>query len=86
MKVKTKTLKGWARSTYFLGSQNVGRKTFDENLEKFEREAIDNGFKKLSFWDNLRGKNATEKIIVKGWKWNGNWGDPTKEIVAIYYR
>lgn len=45
------------------------------------------GFKQLNTaFDTLRGKDATEKIVIKGRFWRGSWADPTLETVAVFYK
>ena len=79
MKTKTITLKGWANSTT--------NKTFALNYKQKKDELLANGYKELRFWELcLRGKNATEKIVIKGWYWRGAWADATKETYSVFYK
>lgn len=78
MKTTQITLKGWVNSTT--------NKTFALNYKQKKDELLANGYKKLQSWELLRGKNATEKIVVKGWYWRGAWDDPSKEVYAIFYK
>jgi hypothetical protein len=85
MKTRIKTIKGWANNSSYLFSQNSNNLNFEFNLKKFiESELTD--FKELRTWDDLRGKNAKEKVIIKGYYWRGSWSDPTKETVKIFYK
>jgi len=86
MKTKQITLKGWANSTNFLTSENVQNNVFLENYKKKETELISNGYKKRYSFGTLHGIKHSEKIIIKGWFWNGNWNDPTKETISIFYK
>ncbi len=85
MKTRVKTIKGWANNTSYLTSSNVRNDTFATNLQTYVKTALQ-GFTELKFWDTLRGKNATEVVIIKGWYWRGVWNDPTKKIITKYYR
>lgn len=76
MKTRVKTIKAYA---------NINREKFMYNLKMFiESELKD--FKELRIWDDLRGKNAKEKVIIKGWYWRGAWSDATKETVKVFYK
>lgn len=87
MKTKTKTIRGWANKSDLLFSQNSGNIIFTENFRELESRLIKDGYKQLNIaFDTLRGKNATAKVVVKGWHWRGSWSDPTKEIYAIFYK
>lgn len=89
MKVRTKILKGWCNTTSFLFSQNLKSSCkVQQSLNDFlEQEINGKGYKELNIaFDTLRNKNATEKIIVKGWYWRGSWASPTKEIITVYYK
>lgn len=85
MKTTTKTLKGWANKSDYLFSQNSENKTFSANLESYKKNHL-KGFKKLQTWETLKGKQATEKAIIKGWHWRGSWSSPTKETVCVFYK
>ena len=85
MKTTVKTLKGWANNSNLLFSQNTKNDIFNSNLKKYINENLQ-GFKKLSCFDSLKGRQANEKIVIKGYYWRGSWNDPTKEIICIYYR
>jgi len=85
MKVRTKTIKGWVNNSSFLFGENSGSKVFDVNLRKYIRKHL-KGYKKLDFFDTLKGKNATEKVIIKGWAWRGSWSDPTLEKIIVFYK
>lgn len=86
MKVKTITLKGFANVTNYISCENTTNKSFIDNYNKLKERLINEGYKKLQSWENLYGKKATEKIIVKGWYWRGAWSDPTKETYSIFYK
>ena len=76
MKTTQITLKGWANNEYFMAQFNW-----------LEGELITNGFKRINTaFETLRGKNATEKIVVKGWYWRRSWSDKSKEVYAIFYK
>ena len=85
MKTKVKTIAGWANNTDYYFSQNATNDIFQKNLEKYISENL-RGYKRLNFWDTLRGKGATEKIIIRGKYWRGSWNDPTTETVTIFYK
>jgi len=85
MKVKTKTIKGWASDTNYMFSQNVRGDTFSKNLAKYVKENL-RGFKRLKSFQYLKGKNASEKVIIKAWYWRGNWSDPIKKTYCIFYK
>lgn len=86
MKTTTKTLKGWVNDSNYFASSNVESNLFRKNLEKF-REQLGDGWKQLNTaFDTLRGKGASEVIVIKGWYWRGSWSDPTKEMVTKFYR
>lgn len=85
MKVRTKTIKGWANSSSYLFSQNSRNKTFENNLKEYAEKHLQ-GFKRIKFYETLKGKNASEKVIIKGWYWRGAWSDPSKEVVTIFYK
>lgn len=89
MKTTIKTIKGWANESSYLFSQNSSNSVFQSNLQKYMTEARINqrGFKQLNTaFDTLRGKDATEKIVIKGRFWRGSWADPTLETVAVFYK
>jgi len=85
MKATTKTIKGWAINTCFMFSENVTNTLFKANLEKYASENLQ-GYKRLSATDTLKGKKVTEKVIIKGWYWQGSWSEPIKRTAAIYYK
>jgi len=85
MKTTTKTIKGWANNSMLTFSENTTNDTFLNSLDKFIQENL-KGFKRLGLGETLRGKNATEKVIIKGWYWHGSWSDPTKETFAVFYK
>lgn len=87
MKTTQITLKGWANNSDLMFSENSTNEYFMAQFNRLESELIANGFKRLKLpWQDLRGKNATEKIVVKGWYWRGSWSDPSKEVYAIFYK
>lgn len=85
MKTTVKTIKGWTNNSNMLFSPNTKNDSFNKNLKNYVETNL-NGFKKLSFFDSLRDKNAKEKVIIKGYYWRGSWADPTKETVCIFYK
>lgn len=85
MKATTKTIKGWAINTCFMFSENVTNTLFKANLEKYASENLQ-GYKRLSVVDTLKDKKVTEKVIIKGWYWQGSWANPIKRTAAIYYK
>ena len=85
MKVRTKTLKGWANNSDYFFSQNSKNDTFLKNLKEYEKTNL-KGFKRLKFNQTLRGKEAKEKVIIKAYYWRGSWNDPAKETYCTYYK
>lgn len=86
MKTTIKTIKGWVNDSNYLISSNSNSNYFRENLSKF-KESLGDGWKELNIaFNTLRGKEASEVIIIKGWYWRCQWSDPTKEIVTKFYR
>ena len=89
MKTITKTIKGWANNTDFFTNSNTTNNDFINNLNKYlsDNKVFEKGFKELNTaFDTLHGKNATEKIVIKGRYWSGNWADPYKSIYKVYYK
>ena len=88
MKTKIKTFKVWASETYFLFSQNVERGQVTEGQKKIQEWVSENlkGYKKLPSFDTLRGKGAKEKVVLKAWQWNGSWADPSRKVIAVFYK
>lgn len=87
MKIKTITLKGWANNSDLLFSKNVKNKTFLNQFNELKKELLKKGFKELNItFDTLRGKNASEKIVVKGWYWLGSWNDPKKQTYSVFFK
>jgi hypothetical protein len=89
MKTTIKTIKGWANNTDFFTNENTNNNTFINNLNKYlaDNNIIENGFKKLNIsFDTLKGKGATEKIVIKGRYWAGNWASPYKQTYSVYYK
>lgn len=85
MKTRVKTIKGFANNSAYLFSQNSDKLSFESNLKKFiDSELM--GYQELRTWDDLRGKKAKEKVIIKGYYWRGSWSDATKETVKIFYK
>lgn len=72
MKTQTKTVSGFANGT--------------NNLPEICDELRKNGYKELSFFETLRGKKATEKVVVKGYYWRGERADKSKETIVIFYK
>lgn len=87
MKTKQITLKGWANNSDLMCSENSTNSKFLAQFLPLQDELLEKGFKRLNLaFDNLRGKNATEKVIIKGWYWRGAWSDPSKETYAVFYK
>jgi hypothetical protein len=89
MKTTIKTIKGWANNTDFFTNENTNTNTFINNLNKYlnDSKILENGFKKLNTsFDTLKGKEASEKIVIKGRYWAGNWASPYKQTYAVYYK
>lgn len=74
MTTKTKTIRGWANSTTFL-----------KNLNEYKEKNLQ-GFKRLSCFETLKNKKATEKVIIYGCYWMGEWADPQKKVYATFYK
>ena len=74
MKIKVKTINGY-----------VGSETFNKNLNDFVKSEL-SGFKELSCFESLHNKKATEKVIIKVYRWRGEWTGYKKENYSIYYR
>ena len=64
----------------------VGSETFNKKLNDFVSELNANGFKELTCFESLRKKHAAEKVIIKVYRWHGEWTGYKKEIYSIYYR
>lgn len=89
MKTTIKTIKGWANNTDFFTNENTNNNTFINNLNKYlnDSKILESGFKKLNTsFDTLKGKEANEKIVIKGRYWAGNWASPYKQTYAVYYK
>ena len=89
MKTTIKTIKGWANNTDFFTNENTNTNTFINNFNKYlnDSKILENGFKKLNTsFDTLKGKEASEKIVIKGRYWAGNWASPYKQTYAVYYK
>lgn len=85
MKVRTKTIKGWVNSSSYLFSENSSRNLFAKNLKEYQDKHLI-GYHKLQSWETLREKNASGKVIIKGWYWRGACSDSSKEVVTVFYR
>ena len=78
MKTTQITLKCWA---------NTSNEIFIGNFRAIESKLLKNGFKQLNTaFDTLRGKKATEKVIIYAWYWRGEWTDKTKGVYTIFYK
>ena len=88
MKTTIKTFKVWASETHFLFSQNIDTKQANEEQKKVQKWINENlkDYKKLSSSDTLRGKAAKEKVILKAWQWNGSWANPSRRVIAVFYK
>lgn len=86
MKTKQITLPGWANNSNMIFSPNSNNKTFTERFNELEKNLLSNGYQKLKFFQDLRGREASEKLIVKGKYWRGEWADPSRETYAIFYK
>lgn len=76
MKVRTKTIRGTANA---IGS------VFESELKKFIESKL-SGFTYLPTNESIRGKNATEKVIIKAKYWRGEWIGLITEVHSIYYK
>jgi hypothetical protein len=85
MKVTTKTIKGWANNSYLFFSENTTNDLFKKNLSSYVKENLQ-GYKELKPHETLRDKNATHKVIIKGWYWRGSWNDPKRQTVTVYFK
>ena len=74
MKIKVKTINGY-----------VGSETFNKNLNNYVKSELKD-FKELTCFETLKGKKATEKVVIKAWYFRGEWSDPTKETFRVYYK
>jgi hypothetical protein len=82
MKTKQITIQQYANS-----SQNCEHTPFQLAFFKIESDLKGKGYKELNTaFDTLRGKNATEKIIIKARYWAGNWSNVTTRIFTIFYK
>ena len=88
MKTTIKTFKVWASETHFLFSQNIEPKQLNEGHKKVRKWIEENlkGYKRLNSSDTLRGKRAKEKVVLKAWQWNGSWADPSRKVIAVFYK
>jgi len=87
MITKTKTLKGWANNSDLFFSKNVKNKTFLIQFNELKKQLLKKGYKELNTsFDTLKGKKASEKIIIKGWYWLGSWNDPKKQTYSVFYK
>ena len=87
MKTKTITLKGWANNSDLMCCENSNNDKFTKQFSEIKRELLLNGFNELNIsFENLRGKNAAEKVVIKGWYWRGAWADATKETYSVFYK
>lgn len=58
---------------------------FKDKLDKYVETNLQ-GYKELKGFQTLKDKNATHKVVIKGWYWRGAWSSPTKETVTIFYK
>jgi hypothetical protein len=89
MKTTIKTIKGWVNNSDFFTNENTNNNTFINNLNKYlaDNNIIERGYKKLNTsFDTLKDKGATEKIVIKGRYWAGNWASPYKQTYSVYYK
>lgn len=86
MITKQITLKGWANCSDFLFSENSKNTTFLANYKKVAEKLESLGYKQLPIFSDLRGKNASEKVVIKGHYWRGSWASPTTEKYATFYK
>jgi len=82
MKTTTIIAKGWSNMPVLAISDSE----FMDSFGSIRVSLLLNGFIRLDSFENLCGKNANEKVIVKAWYWRGEWSTPTKEIYAIFYK
>ena len=73
MKVRTKTIGGFYSPD------------FEQRVNDYVKSEL-NGFKELTCFESLRKKHAAEKVIIKVYRWHGEWTGYKKEIYSIYYR
>ena len=65
MKTTIKTINaGYANNSDLFYSPNSTNDKFIVALKNYIEKNL-NGFIELKSWDSLRGKNATEKVIIK---------------------
>jgi hypothetical protein len=82
MKTRQITIKQFANS-----SPKCEHTLFQKEFFRIEGDLKSEGYKELNTaFDTLRGKNATEKIIIKAKYWAGNWSDITTRIFTIFYK
>lgn len=60
--------------------------TIGQDLESIIKKLESKGYKRLHFWDDLRGKGAKEKVIVKDKRWGGSWSGLIRFTHSIYYK
>lgn len=89
MKIKRFVIKsGWANNTNYLCSQNVRNDKFQEEYERIIAQHKD--FIPLPLWcesfHDYPKSYGCDKLVIYGWYWRGEWADPTKEVVARFYR
>ena len=86
MKITTKTIKGWAFKTDLMFSPNITDvSNFETNLKNYIKTHLQ-GYTRLPSYLTLHGRNANHKVIIKAWRWHGEWADPSNEVYAIYYK
>jgi len=88
MRTRTITIrKGWANDTDYMFSENVRSTAFKEAYKIVAAKLRADGYKELNYlFDKLKGKNATEKIIIKAWYWRGSWASPDKQTYTVWYK
>lgn len=88
MRTRTITIrKGWANNTVYMMPDNVTPSVFEIIYLIISCKLKADGYTELNAsFDTLRGKNATEKIIIKAWYWRGNWAVPDKQTYAVWYK
>ena len=57
------------------------------DIAELEKHLLSEGYKELNHaFENLRGKNATEKITVYAYRWAGEWAGYVKIRYTIFYK
>lgn len=85
-----KTLKNWGNDSALLCSPNTTKtKAVDELTELVQNKYPDHVQIPFTWIDDLRGhakSRGCDKLYVYAWYWRGSWSDPSKELLAVFYR